>query len=51
MNQKVESKIVNNFGELNEEVGETWKELDIDLLKSLIERMSGRIEKCIAVKG
>ena len=51
MKQKVESKIVNNLGELKKVVGDTWEELDMDLVKSLIESMSERIEKCIAVKG
>ena len=51
MKQKGESKIVNNLGELKKVVGDTWEELDMDLVKSLIESMSERIEKCIAVKG
>ena len=51
MKHKVESKIVNNLGELKKEIGDIWEVLNMDLLKSLIESMPERIEKCIAVKG
>lgn len=51
MKQKLETESVKNLTELKEKVLSIWEEFDMDLVKSLIGRLSKLIQKCILAEG